>query len=210
MAVTNRGIHGLYVIIDPQQTRGRDPAEVARLALAGGARVVQWRDKLRDKGDQLPDAQAIRDLCRQHDALFFVNDHVDLALALAADGVHLGRRDLPLSLVRPWLPEGFLLGASTNTVDEAREAEREGAAYVAVGSIFPTATKEDTRPAGLERLREVRPAISLPLVAIGGINEENVDAVIAAGADGVAVISAVCQADDVEGAARRLALRFSA
>jgi len=210
MAVTDRKIRGLYVIIDPQQTRGRNPVEVARLALAGGARIVQWRDKLRDKGDQLPDAQAIRDLCRQHDALFFVNDHVDLALALAADGAHLGRRDLPLSLVRPWLPSGFLLGASTNTVDEARQAEREGAAYVAVGSIFPTATKEDTRPAGLERLREVRATISLPLVAIGGISEENVDAVIAAGADAVAIISAVCQADDVEGAARRLALRFSA
>ena len=209
MAMTDRTIRGLYVIIDPQQTRGRDPVEVARLALAGGARILQWRDKTRDKGDQLPDARAIRDLCRAHDALFFVNDHVDLALALAADGAHLGRRDLPLSLVRPWLPAGFLLGASTNTVEEARQAEREGAAYVAVGSIFPTATKEDTRPAGLERLREVRAAMSLPLVAIGGISEENVDAVIAAGADAVAVISAVCAADDVEGAARRLASRFA-
>ena len=210
MAVTDRGIRGLYVIIDPQQTRGRNPVEVARLALTGGARILQWRDKTRDKGNQLPDAQAIRNLCRAGDALFFVNDHVDLALAVDADGAHLGRRDLPLSLVRPWLPGGFLLGASTNTVEEARQAEREGAAYVAVGSIFPTATKEDTRPASLERLREVRAAISLPLVAIGGINEENVDAVIAAGADAVAVISAVCAADDVEGAARRLALRFSA
>ncbi len=209
MAMTDRRIRGLYVIIDPQQTRGRDPVEVARLTLAGGARILQWRDKTRDKGDQLPDAQAIRDLCRAYNALFFVNDHVDLALALAADGAHLGRRDLPLSLVRPWLPARFLLGASTNTVEEARQAEREGAAYVAVGSIFPTATKEDTRPAGLERLREVKAAVSLPLVAIGGIGDENVDAVIAAGADAVAVISAVCAAEDVEGAARRLASRFT-
>jgi thiamine-phosphate pyrophosphorylase len=207
--MTDRSIRGLYVIIDPQQTRGRDPTEVARLALGGGACILQWRDKLRDKGDQLPEARAIRDLCRAHDALFFVNDHVDLALAIDADGVHLGRSDLPLSLVRPWFPSGFLLGASTNTVEEAQQAEREGATYVAVGSIFATATKEDTRPAGLERLREVRAAMSLPLVAIGGIGEENVDAAIAAGADAVAVISAVCQADDVEGAARRLASRFA-
>ncbi len=207
--MTNRSIRGLYVIVDPKQTRGRGPVEVARLALAGGARVLQWRDKARDKGDQLPNAQAIRDLCCEHGVLFFVNDDVDLALALSADGAHLGRRDLPLSLVQPWLPAGFLLGASTNTVEEAQQAEREGAAYIAVGSIFPTATKGDTRPAGLERLREVKAAVGLSLVAIGGIREENVDAVIAAGADAVAVISAVCAADDVEGAARRLASHFT-
>ena len=135
-------IRGLYVIVDPQQTRGRDPVDVARLALAGGARIIQWRDKTRDKGEQLPQAQAIRDLCRERGALFFVNDHVDLALALSADGAHLGQRDLPPSLVRPWLPAGFLLGVSSNTVDEARRAEREGADYVGVGAIFPTAEQE--------------------------------------------------------------------
>ena len=202
------GIHGLYVIVDPQQTRGRDPVDVARLALAGGARVIQWRDKTRDKGDQLPQAQAIRDLCRERDALFFVNDHVDLALALSADGAHLGQKDLSLPLVRPWLPAGFLLGVSTTTVDEARRAEREGADYVGVGAVFTTATKGVTRPASPERLREVKAAVNVPVVAIGGINESNVDQVIEAGADAVAVISAVCLADDVETAARRLASRF--
>ncbi len=207
--IEQRRIRGLYVIIDPQQTRGRDPVEIARLALAGGARIVQWRDKLRDKGDQLAEARAIRELCRARAALFFVNDHVDLALALEADGAHLGQRDLPLPLVRPWLPDGFLIGVSANAVEEALQAERDGAAYVAVGSIYPTTTKEDSRPAGLERLREVRAAVRLPLVAISGINEENVDAVTAAGADAVAVISAVCGADDVEAAARRLASRFT-
>jgi len=206
VAVAN--IRGLYVIVDPQQTRGRDPVAVARLALNGGARVVQWRDKTRDKGEQLPPALAIRDLCHQRGVLFFVNDHVDLALALSADGAHLGQKDLPPSLVRPRLPAGFLLGVSTNTVDEARRAERDRADYVAVGAIFPTAGKEETRPASPERLREVKAVVKVPIVAIGGINEENVDQVIAAGADAVAVISAVCLADDVEAAARRLSSRF--
>ncbi len=152
-------ISGLYVIIDPQQTRGRDPVEVARQALRGGARILQWRDKTRDKGEQLPQARAIRELCREYDALFIVNDHVDLALACAADGVHLGQKDLPVETVRPWAPAGFLIGVSTNNAEEARQAEKDGAGYVAVGSIFPTGSKEVTRPASLERLREVKQAV---------------------------------------------------
>jgi len=208
VAVAKAEIGGLYVIVDPRQTRGRDPVEVARLALAGGARIIQWRDKTRDKGEQLPQARAIRDLCRERGALFFVNDHVDLALAISADGAHLGQKDLPLPLVRTWLPAGFLLGISSNTVDEARRAEREGADYVGVGAIFPTTGKEVTRPASVERLREVKAAVRVPVAAIGGIDESNVDQVIAAGADAIAVISAICLADDVEGAARRLSSHF--
>ena len=203
-------VHGLYIIVDPHQTRGRDPVEVARLALAGGAQVIQWRDKLRDKGEQIAQAQAVREICRVCRALFIVNDHVDLALALSADGAHLGQKDLPALLVRPWVPDGFLLGVSSNTVEEALRAERDGADYVAVGAIFPTNTKDVTRPASLERLREVKAVVNVPVVAIGGIDDGNVREVIAAGADAVAVISAVCLADDVEAAARRLAYSFEA
>jgi thiamine-phosphate diphosphorylase len=201
-------IRGLYVIIDPQQTQGRDPLEVARQALRGGARILQWRDKTRDKGEQLPRACAIRELCREYDALFIVNDHVDLALACAADGVHLGQKDLPVETVQPWTPAGFLIGISTNNADEARQAERGGAGYVAVGSIFPTGSKETTRPASPQRLREVKQAVDIPVVAIGGINEENVAQVVEAGADAVAVISAVCGAEDVEEATRRLVAKL--
>ena len=201
-------ISGLYVIIDPQQTRGRDPVEVARQALRGGARILQWRDKTRDKGEQLPQARSIHQLCREQGALFIVNDHVDLALACAADGAHLGQKDLPVSAVRPWAPAGFLLGVSTNNAEEARQAERDGADYVAVGSVFPTGSKETTRPASPERLREVKQAVGIPVVAIGGINEENIAQVLEAGADTVAIISAVCGAEDVEEAARRLAANF--
>jgi thiamine-phosphate diphosphorylase len=202
-------ISGLYVIIDPRQTRGRDPAEVARHALRGGARILQWRDKTRDKGEQLSEARSLRQLCREHNALFIVNDHVDLALACAADGAHLGQKDLPINAVRPWVPAGFLLGVSTNNAEEARRAERDGADYVAVGSIFPTGSKETTRPASPERLREVKQAVGIPVVAIGGINEGNVAQVLEAGADAVAVLSAVCGAKEVEEAARRLAARLA-
>ena len=201
-------IHGLYVIIEPDACAGRDPLAVARLALGGGASVVQWRDKRRDKGDQLGQAQALRELCAEHKALFIVNDHVDLALAVRADGVHLGQHDLPIEAVRPLVPPEFIVGVSTNNAEEAQRAQAGGASYVAVGSIFLTGSKETTRPASPERLREVKAAVDLPVVAIGGIDASNVDQVLTAGADAVAVIRAVCAAGDVRAAAKELASRF--
>jgi len=203
-------VQGLYVIIDPEATRGRDAVEVARLALEGGASMLQWRDKRRDKGEQLPDVRAVRELCARHGALLIVNDHADLAAAAGADGVHLGQKDLPPEAVRDILPEGSVIGVSANNVDEARRAQEHGASYVAVGSIFPTASKEVTRPASPERLAEIKAAVGVPVVAIGGIHEGNIDRVLEAGADAVAVISAVCAADDPREAARRLAERIAA
>ena len=203
-------IRGLYVIIEPEACAGRPPAAVARLALEGGASLVQWRDKARPLGDQLAEAGAVRQACTQHGATFIVNDHVDLALVMEAAGVHLGQRDLPLEAARRLLPPPSIIGVSTNNVEEARRAEAGGATYVAVGSIFPTASKQATRAASPERLREVKQAVGLPVVAIGGIDASNVEQVIAAGADAVAVISAVCGAGDVRAAARELALRFEA
>ncbi len=202
-------IHGLYVIIDPAACVGRNAVDIARLALEGGASIIQWRDKRRDKGEQLDDARAIRALCAEHKACFIVNDHVDLALAIEADGVHLGQRDLPPEAVRPLVPPGFIVGVSTNNVEEARSAQAAGASYIAVGSIFPTGSKEVTRPASPELLREVKAAVDLPVVAIGGIHTSNVGQVLAAGADAAAVISAVCAATDPLAAARKLALQLT-
>jgi thiamine-phosphate pyrophosphorylase len=203
-------ISGLYVIIDPDACKGRGAVEVARLALEGGASIIQWRDKRREKGDQVSDAHAIREFCIRHDALFIANDHVDLALAIGADGVHLGQHDLPVDLVRRFVPGGFILGVSTNDANEAKVAVERGASYVAIGSVFPTASKdpERTRAASVERVLEVKAAVDVPVVAIGGINASNIDEVIAAGADAVAVISAVCSADDPCAAAAELAARF--
>jgi thiamine-phosphate pyrophosphorylase len=190
--------------------RGRDEIEVAGQAIEGGARLIQLRDKAREKGLQLPVAQALQALCRETGALFFVNDHVDLALAAGAGGVHLGQKDLPVDVVRRLVPPGMLIGCSTNNPDEARRAEAEGADYVSVGRLFPTGSKADTRPATLDTLRAVKAAVSVPVCAIGGIDESNIDNVLAAGADMVSVIAAVIGADDIRAAAHRLASQFDA
>lgn len=206
----NQPIHGLYIIIDPDACGGRDAVDVARLALEGGASVLQWRDKQREKGDQLAQARAIRELCSEHNATLIVNDHVDLALVAGADGVHVGPHDLPVEAVRRLVPADFVVGVSTNTAEEARRAEAGGASYVAIGAVFPTASKapERTRPASVERVRDVKAAVGVPVVAIGGINASNAAEVIEAGADAIAVISAVCGAADVRAAAKALAGRF--
>jgi len=201
-------LRGLYVIIDPVVAPGRDEVQIARAALDGGARLIQLRDKTREKGLQLPVAEALQALCRERGALFIVNDHVDLALAAGADGVHVGQKDLPVSVVRRLVPREMVIGCSTNNADEARRAEADGADYVSVGRLFPTGSKNDTRPATTETLRAVKAAVSLPVCAIGGINETNIDGVLAAGADMAAVIAAVIAAPDVSAAARRLASRF--
>lgn len=203
-----RRISGLYVIVDPEACGERDAIGTASLALEGGASVLQWRDKLRDKGDQLGDTRAIAALCAKHGAVFIVNDHADLALAVRADGVHLGQHDLPIEAVRPIAGPQMIIGVSTNNADEARAAEAAGANYVAVGAIFATRSKDVTRPADLQRLRDVRAAVRVPVVAIGGINVANIRSVVDAGADAAAVISAVCRADDPRAAAVELAAAF--
>jgi thiamine-phosphate diphosphorylase len=202
--VTSR-IYGLYVIIDPQACGRRPPQDVARLAIEGGAAALQWRDKQRDKGDQLDDARAIAALCRDAAVPLIINDHADLALACGAGGVHLGQHDLPIASVRPIVGAGMIIGVSTNNADEARVAESASADYVAVGAIFATGSKGNTRPADLDRIRNVKTAVSVPVVAIGGINASNIDSVVAAGADAAAVISAVCGAADPRAAAAELA-----
>ena len=201
-------LRGLYVIIDPAVAPGRDELEIARAALDGGARLIQLRDKTREKGGQLATAKLLRGVCREQGALFIVNDHLDLALAAEADGVHLGQKDLPVSVVRRLAPPEMIVGCSTNNPEEAQQAEADGADYVSVGRLFPTGSKDDTRPATAETLRAVKASVSLPVCAIGGINESNIDDVLAAGADMAAVIAAVTAAPDVREAARRLAARF--
>ena len=197
-------IKGLYVIVDAQAAQGRDLVKVAEAVLRGGARIIQLRDKVHDKGDVLPAARSIRDLCREHDALLIINDHADLAVACSAHGVHLGQHDLPTREARDVLRPDQMIGTSNALLEEALESARQGADYVAVGAIFPTTTKEKTRPAGLETLQMVKERVSMPVVAIGGITLDNVAQVVSAGADAVCVISAVIGAPDPEGAARAM------
>jgi thiamine-phosphate pyrophosphorylase len=197
-------LSGLYVIIDTQVLGSKSGVDAAGKAIRGGARAIQLRDKQLGKGELLTIAQKLRDLCRKSKVLFIMNDYLDIAIAAGADGMHIGQDDLPLSVVRKELPIDRIIGLSTNTLAQARKAEAEGADYVAVGSIFPSPTKKSATVVGLERLRQVRQAISIPVVAIGGISSENIGEVMSSGADSAAVISAVLNQKDAESATRRL------
>ena len=199
---------GLYVIIDTLVLKGRRHIEVAGQAIRGGAKTVQLRDKLHSKKELLPIARELRNLCAEHGVLFIMNDYLDLALAVDADGLHLGPDDLPIEVARKLLPIDKILGGSACTIERANLIQSEGADYIATGSVYPTTSKEMVEVVGLERLRQIRQAITLPLVAIGGINKDNVAQVRAAGADAVAVISAVLGAEDAEEASRQIVDRF--
>jgi thiamine-phosphate diphosphorylase len=197
-------MYGLYVIVDTEITGGRTPLEVAQAALRGGARMLQLRAKGTDKGDVMPLARQLQQLCASQKAVFIVNDHADLARAVEADGLHVGQHDLPVASARQVLLPGQAIGRSNATLEEGRYSEAMGVDYVAVGTIYATGTKKSTRPAGLETLRRVKAAVHCPVVAIGGINQDNVAEVVEAGADAISVISAVSLAKDPEAAAREM------
>jgi len=197
-------LHGLYVIIDAQTLGLKGEVDAARKAIKGGAKVIQLRDKQRSRGELLTIAKNLASLCHKHDVLFIVNDYLDIALASDADGMHLGQDDFPLSAIRNELPVDRIIGLSASTVALARKAESEGADYVAVGSIFPSPTKTKAKVVGIECLGQIRKAISIPVVAIGGINGQNIGEVMSAGADAAAVISAVLNQKNIETAAHQL------
>lgn len=199
---------GLYVIIDPEALGGRSEAQFATKAIRGGARVIQLRDKHRARAKILTVAQELARVCAESETLFIVNDYPDVAVAADADGVHIGQGDLPISAVRRILPIDKIIGCSTATLDEALQAQANGADYIAVGSIYPTLSKADIRLARLKTLRQVKDAVSVPVVAIGGINEQNTADVVAAGADCIAVISTIAGAENVELATRQLVAKL--
>ena len=199
------GVRGLYVIIDPQVANGRDPLELAASAVRGGARMLQLRDKLRDKGTVLPLATRLQQLCRDNDVDLIINDHADLAAVVGSAGLHLGQTDLPVAQARSVLSPGQVLGRSNHEIDELAQSQEMGADHVAFGAIYATGTKGVGRPPqGVVRLRDAREATQLPLVAIGGINASNVGPVVEAGADAICVTAAVGLAEEPEAAASRL------
>jgi thiamine-phosphate pyrophosphorylase len=201
----------LYVITDETIAAGRTHAEIARLACAGGADAIQLRDKYCGTMALSCTGRLIRGITQKTGTLFIVNDRLDVALACGADGVHLGQEDMQVDVARQLAPRPFVIGISVGNVAEGVAAEKAGADYVALGPVFSTTSKDDAGPAlGLSALREIRAAVSIPVIAIGGIGRENVGAVIGAGADGVAVISAVAGQPDITAAARDLKDRITA
>lgn len=199
-------VRGLYVIVDPESTQGRDVVEVAAAALRGGASALQLRDKLRDKGEALAAARELKALCDAHDALLIVNDDADIAAACGAHGLHVGQTDLGIADARRILAPTQLIGRSNNGVEEALESEMQGADYIAVGAVFPTSTmgKSGRTSVGVDMIRKVKATAAAPIVAIGGVNAGNIADVARAGADCVCVVSAVTHAADPEAAAAEL------
>ena len=209
MALTSAQIAdlGLCVILDRSAAGDRDLDAVLDAVIEGGGRWVQLREKEWGLRRLLPLAERLSRRARQAGVTFIVNDRLDLALAVNADGLHVGQDDLPASAARQLLP-GRILGVSSHSLPQALEAQGAGADYVAIGSIFPTSTKAEIHLVGIEAIRTLRPSIRRPLIAIGGISVENAASVIRAGADGVAVISAVCGAKDPGAATRALLSRI--
>lgn len=199
----------LYAILDPGHSKGRPLSSALRELLGGGARVIQLRAKEMSSREFLDLSREARELCRAAGALLIVNDRTDIALASEADGVHLGQEDLPLGVAQRLMEKEKIIGISTHDLAQAEEAERGGADYIGFGPIFGTATKDTGySPRGLAMLREIRKAVKIPIVGIGGITENNVAQVWEAGADAAAIIGDLLGADDVAEKVRRiLALR---
>lgn len=195
---------GLYVILDPSVRPDRPLLEVLNAAAAGGVRIFQYRNKTASMKDAFTEAGTLRRRARDLDVLFLINDRCDLALAIDADGVHLGQTDLPYANARQLLGPQKCIGISTHTVGQVEEADRLKPDYIGFGPIFTPASKPDHDPVvGIEGLRRIRALTSLPVVAIGGIQADRVRPLLDAGANGIAVISAVCGAPDITAAARK-------
>lgn len=195
----------LHVLTDEVLQGRLTHLQLAGLAIAGGADTIQLRQKTDSTRELIETAKQIQALCTKAGVTFIVNDRVDVAIAAGADGVHLGQDDFPISLARKLLGENVIIGGSAGSLEEAQRCLAEGADYVGFGPVYETTSKDDAGPAaGLGRLSLIAKEIPLPVVAIGGITADNLADVIKAGAQGIAVISAVCCQDDPEEATRRL------
>ncbi|MBI3319533.1 MAG: thiamine phosphate synthase [Candidatus Omnitrophica bacterium] len=194
----------LYVIIDHAAAQDRDLAWVAERAIQGGADVIQLRHKTASVRQLIAEAERLMRVTRAAQIPFLINDRVDVAVAVGADGVHLGQDDLPVPVARRFLGPTGIIGKSTHSLQQALEAEQEGVDYLAVGPIYPTPTKPDAPHVGLELIAQVKIRVRHPVVTIGGIDRVTLAEVVAAGADCVAVVRAVCRADDPQAAAEEL------
>jgi thiamine-phosphate pyrophosphorylase len=200
---------GLYAIADTRYLDDTRLIDAVTQAIAGGARVIQYRDKKHTAEKRMQQAKELAGVCRQHGVLFIINDDVTLAKETQADGVHLGREDPAIALARKQLGLQTIIGVSCyNELARAEAAEKQGADYVAFGRFFPSRTKPQAVQASLDLLREAKKKLHIPVVAIGGITPENGAALIAAGADALAVIEGVFGQADVRGAAERYAKLF--
>lgn len=198
----------LYAVTDRSWLGGRTLYQDVEAAIKGGATFIQLREKNLDEAHFLEEAKEIKELCKKYQVPFVINDNVDIALAMDADGVHVGQSDLPAKEVRRILGPDKILGVSAARLPEAVKAVEDGADYLGVGAMYPTGTKTDARPVTMEELKEIRSAVNVPIVVIGGINLNTLDNFKNTGIDGLAVVSAVIGAKDIKKAAEAMAGRF--
>ncbi|MBT7081804.1 MAG: thiamine phosphate synthase, partial [Chloroflexi bacterium] len=197
-------ITGVYLILDTAFLNGRSANDVAEQAIEGGVNIIQFRDKQSDKSAILKTAKALKKLCARKNVLFIINNHVDIALACDADGVHLGQSDLPIFDARALLPIGKIVGYTVGSLAEAQLAQDEGADYIAVGSIYTTTSKQNVTVVGCETLRAICAKMSVPIVATGGITFNNAKQLIDTGTNAIAVISVILNEQDVKKATQQL------
>ncbi len=197
--------YSLYIVTDRGLSSGRTTLEIVKAAVRGGATCVQLREKTCLTLEFIEQALSVKEYLREHNIPLIINDRLDVAQAVQADGVHLGQTDMPFGMAKAILKDSMIIGISAESLEDAIKAEKGGADYIGVSPIFATPTKTDTAPPlGLEGLRKIRKAVRLPLVGIGGLNKDNAGEVIKNGADGIAVVSAIVAADDPEKAAGEL------
>ena len=205
----NKNLHGLYIITDPLLC-GDTIIKKVEQAIQGGAQVIQYRNKTADAKTQTSEASALKKLCHQYQRCFLINDNIELALQVNADGVHLGQTDSALSDARKQLGNKKIIGITCHSdISAAIKAEQQSADYVAFGRFFPSQTKPSAPPANLDILQQAQSQLNIPVVAIGGINTENANTLIDAGANMIAVIHAIFSAHDIKKTAQSLAEKFT-
>lgn len=194
----------LYLVSDQKVLKNRDFIKSLEQAILGGVTMLQLRDKDASSKAFYTLAVEVKKLTEKYKIPLIINDRIDIALAVDAEGVHVGQQDIPIAVARRLIGPGKILGASTSTLEEAKKAEAEGADYIGVGALFPTATKSNTRSVSLELLTAIKKSVSIPVVGIGGVSKNNIKSIITTGVDGVAVVSAILGKEDIREAAKEL------
>jgi thiamine-phosphate pyrophosphorylase len=202
-------IEGIYVIIDPEFINTDDPIDMTKKVLDGGARVVQLRNKTYSIKKTINWANEIVRLCNEYNAISIINDRVDVACLTQADGVHLGQNDIYPNAVNGITNRKLIIGTSNALISEVEESEKNDTGYIAIGSIFPTSTKNDTRPASLQLLIDAKKISQKPIVAIGGINQQNIESTVETGVDSVCIATAITLAKDPEKTTKSLSKYFN-
>ncbi len=208
MNLKTKKFNGLYVIIDPSFINSKDPVNIAQQVLDGGANIIQLRNKADNIRETVDWAIKISELCNSYNAFFIVNDRVDIAIISNSDGVHLGQGDISPDHIKNITDKDLIIGSSNATIKEIEESNKNSSDYIAVGSIYSTDTKSNTRPASLNLLVEAKKISNKPIVAIGGIKENNIEEVLETGVDSVCMVTAITLSKDPQKATERFSKFF--